>query len=149
MKKKIFGLSILFCYCIMLSGCSAITEQGKYCFSAFSWVIDSVQQERKHDCAIMVRDADGEVLYESKSKEVMDYFSNLIERLDEEDLKLSCYEKVLYEYVMQDNDKRVSFYLYEPGNVLSCGVGRMRAYFNLSEEISEILMQPENWMLTE
>lgn len=141
MKKRFFYLSILLC-CIMLSGCSATTN-----FSAFAWMIDSVQEEREHDCDITVRDTDGEVLYVNDDKDVIDYFADLVEQLDENELQISCQGGVMYEYVMRDNNKKVAFYLYEPGNVLSCGVGRVQVYFKIPEDMQEILMHPENWIV--
>lgn len=148
MKKRKIGMSIIICS-ILLSGCSAVTEHGKYHFSVFSWFIDSVLEKREHDCSITVKDAAGEVLYESNDKEMTDYFAGIIDQLNEVNVNLSGPEEIVFEYVVRDNDKIVSFYLYEPGNVLSCGVGEIRAYFELSEKTKDVFMHPEKWMITE
>lgn len=58
MKRRMTGMCIIIC-CILLSGCSVVTEHGKYHFSVFSWFIDSVWEERADDCSIMVKDAAG------------------------------------------------------------------------------------------
>ena len=148
MKRRMIGMSIIIC-CILLSGCSAVTEHGKYHFSVFSWLADSVWEEREHDCSIMVKDAAGEVLYESNDREVIDYFAGIIDKLNEEDVDLTGSDEIMYEYVVRDNEKIVSFYLYEPGSILSCGVGEIQVYFDISEKTKKVFMHPEEWMVTE
>lgn len=144
-KSRSICVVILIC-CVLVSGCSAITEHGKYYFSVFGWMIDSIWEKREHDCDITVKNADGEILYKSSNKENINYFADLVEQLDENDLETFYQGEVLYEYIVRDNDKTVSFGLYSPGDILSCGVGKIQAYYRLSDETKEILIHPENWM---
>lgn len=134
--------------CVMLSGCtllSAATGSGK---EGNASMFGDIFEEREHDCRITVKDGEGEVLYESSEQEVIRHFAELVEQLEEEMVELSRpeLEEVLYEFEAWDNDKMVAFQLYEPGTVLSCGVGWFQTYFLLPEDLAREFSEPEEWM---
>lgn len=138
MRKGMF-LGGIVLSCILLSGCTAVTDWGKDYYFPFAWVADWFFGERQHEGRIIVKDADGNVLIEIQDQEAIEHFASAVEKLEEEDVLFSWGEKeeLLYEYEVWDNDKKVSFFLYEPGDILSCGVGKLQVYFRLSEEVAE------------
>lgn len=148
MKKRKWILGGIVLGCIMLSGCTMVTEYGKIYTPLFDWVGELIYEERQHDNRLKVKDSQGTVLYETRNKEAIEYFAALIEELTEENISLSYPEtdEIQYIYEAWDNDKKVSFSLYEPGDILSCGVGRLQVYFTLSDNLAQVFSHPEEWM---
>lgn len=130
----------------LLTGCSPAAGHFHNFISFFTRVLDHVQEERKHDCSITVKDAEGQILYASKEQTVLDFFADIIAQIGEDSLETAPHGELLYEYVVRDNDNQVSFYLYEPGNVLSFGYGIVRISLHLSEDTGALLAAPEEWM---
>ena len=142
-KKMLIGFFGGLLAAASLSGCSVAVDLAKADFEDLVKIADLASGEREHDCRIIVRNGEGEVLGRSSEKAEIDAFAALVEKLEEEDVDLSYSgdREVLYEYECWDNDKKVSFYLYDQGKILSCGVGRLQVYFNLTEELTEDLLE--------
>lgn len=70
-------------------------------------------------------------------------FAALVDKLmeDQVDLSFRRGEDILYQYDAWDNDKKISFFLFDEGEVLSCGVGSMQVYFTLTEDQTESLLE--------
>ncbi len=140
MKKK---MSVCFLGCFLLSallsGCSAIRDLSEFDFS--NW--ESGADRGEHDCRIVVRDGEGEIVGRSSEPEVIRTFAALVDKLmeDQVDLSFRRGEDILYQYDAWDNDKKISFFLFDEGEVLSCGVGSMQVYFTLTEDQTESLLE--------
>ncbi|HIR28097.1 MAG TPA: hypothetical protein IAB84_09050 [Candidatus Choladousia intestinigallinarum] len=140
MKKKM-GVCFLGCFLLsaLLSGCSAIRDLSEFDFS--DW--ESRADRGEHDCRIIVRDGEGEIVGRSSEPEVIRTFAALVDKLmeDQVDLSFRRGEDILYQYDAWDNDKKISFFLFDEGEVLSCGVGSMQVYFTLTEDQTESLLE--------
>ncbi len=157
MKKKIIGGAILLCS-LLLSGCFPAIETirpeisafskltASACESVFSELMTSVWGEKNHDCELTITNKNGQTVYCSKEKADLEYFADLVSRLEESEISFNApAEKAFFCYTTRDNDNIVLFQLYETEELLSCEVGPIRVYYPLSPDLKEAFMHPENW----
>ena len=72
-KKLLIALTAMISSAL-LTGCSPAAGHFHNFISFFTRVLDHAQEERKHDCSITVKDAEGRILYTSKEQDVIDFF---------------------------------------------------------------------------
>lgn len=145
-KKLLIALTAIISSAL-LTGCSPAAGHFHNFISFFTRVLDHAQEERKHDCSITVKDAEGRILYTSKEQDVIDFFANIVTQISEVSLETPAHGELLYEYIARDNENQVSFYLYEPGDVLSFGYGGISVCLRIPEDTGALLAAPEEWMM--